>query len=129
LLLELGQYPFSSEGNDRFKAPLRLGFSLGKTGVMILRLKVRYFTTLRELAGTAEDQIDIEDDASLAELIEKVASEYGKAARDYLYPDSVQIDPSIYFLVNGRDAKTLSGTETKLKDGDTVAIIPPIGGG
>ena len=129
MLLELGYYSFSSGRNDKFEAPLRLGSSLGKTSVMILRLKVRYFTTLRELAGTAEDEIDIKDDASLAELIEEVASEYGQAARDYLYHDSVQIDPSIYFLVNGRDAKTLSGRETKLKDGDTVAIIPPIGGG
>jgi len=98
-------------------------------GVMILRAKVRIFTTLRELAGTAEDEMELEDGASLAKLIEKVASKYGKAARDYLYRDNGEIDPSIYFLVNGKDAKTLSGRETRLKDGDTVAIILPIGGG
>ena len=73
--------------------------------------------------------MELEDGASLAKLVEKVASKYGKAARDYLYHDSCEIDPSIYFLVNGKDAKALSERETRLKDGDIVAIIPPIGGG
>ena len=114
--------------NDRFKAPLRLGLSLGEAGVKILRVKVRYFTTLRELAGTAEDEIEIEDAAPLSRLVEEIASGYGKEARSYLYHEE-EIDPSIYFLVNGKSARMLSGKETKLKNGDIVAIIPPIGGG
>ena len=73
--------------------------------------------------------MEVESGTSLAGLIEKVASKYGKEARDYLYHRGEKIDPSIYFLVNGINAKTLAGTDTKLNDNDTVAIIPPIGGG
>jgi len=96
-----------------------------------LRVKVRYFTTLRELAGSAEEELEIEDSATLANLIEEVASKYGKEARNYLYHKggSGKFDPSIYFLINGANARTFSGANTKLKDGDIVAIIPPIGGG
>ena len=93
-----------------------------------MRVKVRYFTTLRELAGSAEEEIELEFDPSLARLIARVAITHGKAARDYLYHDD-KVDPSIYFLVNGKSAKVLSGLDTKLEEGDTVAIIPPIGGG
>jgi molybdopterin synthase sulfur carrier subunit len=96
-----------------------------------LKVKVRYFTTLRELAGHAEEIFELENDACLEDLIEIVASKYSEEARRYLYADEGQktIDPSVRFLINGRDSKMLQGLRTKLVDGDTVAIIPPIGGG
>jgi molybdopterin synthase sulfur carrier subunit len=94
-----------------------------------MRVKVKYFTTLRELAGISEEEIETEDDTSLADLIGIVASKYGEAAQDYLYHTERKADPSIYFLINGTDAKARSGMDTRLKDGDVVAIIPPIGGG
>jgi len=96
-----------------------------------LNVKVRYFTTLRELAGSAEEELEIEDGGTLADLIKEVASKYGKEARSYLYHkgEKDKVDPSIYFLINGANARMLSGLDTKLKDGDIVAIIPPIGGG
>ena len=94
-----------------------------------MRIKVRYFTTLRELAGNIEEEMNIDDDMTLAQLIEEVALRYGEKARAYLYHKEETIDPAIYLLINGTDYRMLSGLETKLKDGDVVAIIPPIGGG
>jgi MoaD family protein len=99
--------------------------------VSTLRVKVRYFTTLRELAGSAEEELEVEDHSTLADVIREVASKYGREAHDYLYHkgESERVDPSIYFLINGMNAKMLSGLNTRLKDGDVIAIIPPIGGG
>jgi molybdopterin synthase sulfur carrier subunit len=96
-----------------------------------LRVKVKYFTTLRELAGRAEEIFELENGKCLGDLIEIVASRYGGEARRYLYTDEDQkiIDPSVRFLINGKDSKMLQGLKTKLEDGDTIAIIPPIGGG
>lgn len=85
---------------------------------------------LRELAGTKEEGLEVKEGSSLAELIERVASKYGEEAFDYMYiKKSGKIDPSIQFLINGVAAHNLHGFETKLKDEDIVAIIPPIGGG
>jgi len=96
-----------------------------------LRVKVRYFTTLRELARSAEEELEIKNNTSLADLVKEVASKYGKEAHNYLYQngENGKADPSIYFLINGMNARMLSGMDTELRDGDVVAIIPPIGGG
>jgi molybdopterin synthase sulfur carrier subunit len=97
--------------------------------VPILKVKIRYFTTLRELAGRKEEEIKMKNGAHLSDLIEKITRKYGIQARDYLYDKNKKLDPSIYFLVNGKNVKIFSGLDRKLTDGDTIAIIPPIGGG
>lgn len=94
----------------------------------MVKVRVRYFTTLRELAETPEERIRLKNRATLSDLIEVIASKYGKEAQNYLYKKG-KIDPSIYFLINGKNSRILSGLKTKLKDGDIIAIIPPIGGG
>lgn len=96
-----------------------------------LRVKVRYFTTLRELTQRAEEEIEIEDNGLLKDLIEKIVQKYGDEACRYLYGDGNKklVDPSVRFLINGKDSKMLRGLETKLKDGNVIVIIPPIGGG
>lgn len=96
-----------------------------------MKVKVRYFTTLRELAQRAEEEFELEGNVCLRNLIEIIASKYGDEARRYLYSDEDQriVDPSVRFLINGKDSKMIRGLETKLEDGDTIAIIPPIGGG
>ena len=96
-----------------------------------MRVKVRYFTTLRELAGRAEEELVIKEGSTLADLIEEVASKYGKEAREYLYHRGKleRAYQAVYFLINGKNSKVLSGLKTRLRDGDVVAIIPPIGGG
>ncbi len=96
-----------------------------------MEVKVRYFTTLRELAQCTEEELKLEDNVCLEDLIEVIVSKYGDEARRYLYSDENQriIDPSVRFLINGKGSEMIQGLKTKLKDGDTIAIIPPIGGG
>jgi len=95
-----------------------------------LKIKVRYFTTLRELARTMEEEIEMENGTTLVDLLEKIVLKHGEAAFNYLYDrKSGAIDPSIQFLVNGVSIRNLQGIRTELKDGNVVAIVPPIGGG
>ena len=96
-----------------------------------MKVKARYFTTLRGLAQRAEEEIEFEDNITLADPIEKIALKYGCEARQYLYSDEKRrkVDSSVRFLINGRDARMLRGLETKLENVDIMAIIPPIGGG
>ena len=93
-------------------------------------MKIKYFTTLRKLAGKAEEEFNIEDGATLEDILKDVASKYGEEAKNYLFQkDKNEFDPSVYFLINGKNYRTLSGLKTRLRNEDVVAIIPPIGGG
>lgn len=95
-----------------------------------MKIKVRYFTTLRELAKTSEEEIEMKEGSIFIDLIKKIALKYGEEALNYLFDKkSGVIDPSIQFLINGISIHNLQGPRTELKEGNTVAIIPPIGGG
>ena len=83
-----------------------------------MRVKVKYFTMLREAAQRPYEEFELKDDATLADLIEAIALKHGCEARRYLYSDENRgtIDPSIYFLINDRNSKILGGFKTSLKD-------------
>ena len=59
-----------------------------------MKVKVRYFTTLRELSGAREEALEMEGGSILAELIERVALKYGEEAFNYLHVRTTgKIDP------------------------------------
>lgn len=95
-----------------------------------MKVKVRYFTTLRELSGTREEELEITKGSTLNELLDLVSVKYGEEAFNYLHVNTTgTIDPSIQFLINGGSIRNLHGLTTVLNEGDVVAIIPPVGGG
>ena len=78
-----------------------------------MRINIKYFGMLAESAGKQEEILELEEDFSVSELKQKQIRKY--QIQD---PDSVQI------AVN-QDLNA----ETKLKDGDEVAFLPPFAGG
>lgn len=93
---------------------------------------MRFFTTLREIIGKREELITFADDedAIVEKLLKKLAKRHGKSFTDYVYDSRTgEVRGFIQLLVNGRSTSTLEELNTKLKNGDVVAIIPPVGGG
>jgi len=58
-----------------------------------------------------------------------LSKKYGREFIEYLYDEKGNVRKYIQILINGRGINVLQGFETKLKEGDTVAIFPPVGGG
>ena len=95
-------------------------------------VKVRFFTNLREIVNKKEETLTFPDDRKVTvDLVLKTLSDkYGAPFTDYVYDGKTgQPKNFLQFLVNGTSTATLDWLETRLKDGDVLAILPPVGGG
>jgi len=94
-----------------------------------MKIKVRFFTSLREITGKKEDEIQLPSIITVGELLAHLSKKYGRDFTDYVYDEKGNVQTYIQILINGRGINAFQGFETKLKEGDTVAIFPPVGGG
>ena len=63
-------------------------------------------------------------------VLKTLKEAYGKKFTEYVYDaETGQVRSFLQMLVNGRSASTMNGLQTKVKDGDVLAILPPVGGG
>jgi molybdopterin synthase sulfur carrier subunit len=94
-----------------------------------MKVTVKFFTTLREITDKREEEIKFSNDLTVGELLEQLSKKHGRKFMGYIYDKKGNVQSYLQFLVNGRSITTLEGFKTKLKEGDRVAIIPPVGGG
>ena len=77
-------------------------------------VRVKFFAVAREVAGAAEQEAPLPDDATVQDL------------RAMLFAEHAGLDNlRLQFAVN----RVYAQPDTPLHDGDEVACIPPVGGG
>lgn len=81
-----------------------------------MRVTVRLFARLRDIAGTAELTRDIDPGATVRTLWQQLATEF---------PEMTSYERSISTAVNAEYALRTQ----VLSDGDEVAFLPPVSGG
>ena len=81
-----------------------------------MRVTVRLFARLRDIAGTAELTRDIAQGATIRSVWRQLAGEY---------PELVNYERSISSAVNADYARM----DQVLSEGDEVAFLPPVSGG
>jgi molybdopterin synthase sulfur carrier subunit len=97
-----------------------------------MQVKVRLFTSLREIIGKREESLNFPDREMVTiEIALKVLSDkYGKPFMEYVYENETNKPKGfLQFLINGNSSTTMEGLKTELRDGDVLAILPPVGGG
>jgi len=63
---------------------------------------------------------------TVIQILELLSARYGKEFKDYIWNRYGVVKSHLNFLVNGRNIRHLSNLKTKLRDGDVLAIIPPV---
>jgi len=81
-----------------------------------MRVRVLFFGMLKDAAGKSSDEIEIEDGASVRDLL---------AHCEARIPRLKEAMGSLAVAVN----RQYAGPDTKLKAGDEVALLPPVSGG
>ena len=97
-----------------------------------MKVSIRFFTSLRELTGKKEEALEFSDDEKVTvdKILRTLSSQYGEGFVDYVYDAKThEFKGFLQFLINGQSASTMKGLQTELKDGDVLAILPPVGGG
>jgi len=97
-----------------------------------LKVIIKFFTSLREITGKREEPLEFlgNEKATVETALSALSKEHGKPFDDYVYSAKThEAKGFLQFLINGKSASTLNGLQTELKDGDLLAILPPVGGG
>jgi molybdopterin synthase sulfur carrier subunit len=94
-----------------------------------MKVTVKFFTTLREIVGEPQKQIELPEAVTVDELLRQLGEKYGEKFTSYIYDDKGMVRGHLHFLINGKSITTQQGLKTKLKENDILAILPPVGGG
>ena len=81
-----------------------------------MRVRVLFFGVLRDLAGRGEEDAEFAESADLRAVLDRYAA---------LSPDMAKMAGSIVVARN----RAFAGPETKLAEGDEIALLPPVSGG
>ena len=81
-----------------------------------MRVTVRLFARLRDIAGAADLSRDVPDGSTAADVWRRLIAEF---------PDMARYESSISTAVNADYAKMT----TVLADNDEIAFLPPVSGG
>ena len=81
-----------------------------------MKVKVFYFSSIKDIVKKSNEEITLENNSSVSELLKVLKEKYPEIS-DHLN--------NIMIAIN----EEYSTLETTLKNGDTVALIPPVSGG
>ncbi len=97
-----------------------------------MKIVVEYFGYIKQTLSMAHPEtIELQSETTARNLLVQLAEKYGepfkKAVYDPKEPDALK--PYHILAVNGLMIDLLNGLDTKLKDGDRVAVMPVVTGG
>lgn len=95
-----------------------------------MQVKVQYLGLIRDKLGRKDDEVEIQDDAIISDLLNKLSKTQGEQLKKLFEADESNVlDPTFIITVNGVLAGQLNGMKTKLKRGDKIALMTLISGG
>lgn len=81
-----------------------------------MKVHVLYFASCREAVGRQEETVELEDGASLRDLLNLLVRNH---------PELAGLEPTLALSIN----QDYADRDQALKEGDEVALIPPVSGG
>jgi len=95
-----------------------------------MKVKVQYLGFIKNLIKKSEDEFELQEGASLSELLNKIAGIYGRPFKREVYePGLKDVKMGFVVTVNGVLIGQLKGVDTQLNNGDNVILMSLMSGG
>lgn len=95
-----------------------------------MQVKVQYFGFIKNMLKKKEDRFELEEGATLTDLLDKMAGIHGAAFRKEVYePGLKEVKMGFSVTVNGVLMAQLGGLKAKLSEGDNVFLMSLMTGG
>lgn len=94
-----------------------------------MRVEVRLFAILREIAKQKVVTEELPSGSGVSDVVSRLCERFGPSFRAQVLDERGELNESLTVLLNGHNIAFLTGASSKLKDGDVVAIFPPVAGG
>jgi MoaD family protein len=94
-----------------------------------MKVLVQYTAQLRTALGRSDEQIELPEKCSLADLVSHLSARWEQPAKSHLVTDSGQTRLSLLLVVNGLAVSVPDASNTPLHSGDVVVLMPPVAGG
>jgi molybdopterin converting factor small subunit len=95
-----------------------------------MQVKVHYISLVKSYTNKNQEEITLNDKATLAELLDQIAQAYGKQFSQEVYdPNKKEMKATFVAMINGVLMDQLKGTETQLQNGDNIILMSLMTGG
>jgi MoaD family protein len=92
-----------------------------------LGIVITFYGPLQRWAGKKQFHAN---GSTVREVFQNLENQIGKSLIDHITnQDTGKIKSHFHVLLNGKDVEQLNGLEEKVKEGDTITCVPPVGGG
>lgn len=91
-----------------------------------MRVRAKFFATFRDLFGGREREVEAGERRTVREVLELLCETPARRGEVF---EGAGLKPQVVVMVNGVHIRSLQGLDTRLSDGDTLAIFPFLGGG
>ncbi|MGQ4870305.1 MAG: ubiquitin-like small modifier protein 1 [Candidatus Thorarchaeota archaeon] len=93
-----------------------------------MNIHFKLFGPIRTVCGTGEMSMDVPEESRVKDVIEYLVDRIGPELHSLLKDDD-GISGNFIVMINKRDVNILDGLETRVHDGDELALLPHVQGG
>jgi molybdopterin converting factor small subunit len=90
---------------------------------MAIQVKVEFIGLLREITGERQLTLDMEDGATLKDVMEKLADKYGKGLETRILEEN-RISDDAFVILNGKSIRVADVRSVVIGNGDSLALAP-----
>ena len=92
-----------------------------------MQIHIKYFAQIKSKAGKSSEIIELENEATLQDCIEKLSKDNDHGINDILFDESGVYRDAVILVINSQ--QTRYAENPKMNDGDELMIMSPIAGG